>query len=89
MTPYCDRLRQNFNDLYDGTLSPLVARLVHKHLETCDACREEYRVFTAAVAAVRNRTAPDVPPHVLRNVVENLTRPKGGAPGFVPGIETP
>lgn len=91
--PYCGKIRDRFDALHDGELSLFMRRVVKQHVKDCAACRQEHALFLAAIDYVRRRGAPDVPPRVLRKVVEEVSGPRGGAtypgellgPGLVEG----
>jgi len=78
--PYCERLRDRFDDYHDGELSPFLFQILRRHLEACPGCREEYQLFERVLEAVRHADAPEVSPGLLRKVVENLSGPGGGIP---------
>lgn len=79
--PYCEKLRRSFDDYLDGELSPLLKRVLAKHLKSCAACRREYTLLQMAVEAVRQKRAPDVPPRLLKKIIRNLSDSgSGGTP---------
>jgi predicted anti-sigma-YlaC factor YlaD len=50
----CEQAQELFSDRHDGALSPIMARELDGHLETCPACRELSEAFGEAVAALRS-----------------------------------
>lgn len=92
--PYCEKLRARFDEHHDGELSLLMSRMVKQHVADCEPCRSEYELLLSTVGYVQHRPSPDVPPRVLRKVVEEVSGPRGGAtnrgellgPGLVEGI---
>ena len=76
--PYCERLRGRFDAYHDGELSPFLFEVVRRHLDACAGCLDEYRLFEGAIETLRRLDAPEVPPRLLRKVVENLSGPGGG-----------
>lgn len=56
---------------------------VREHLRTCATCREEYRIASAAAAAV-GMSASETPPPQLRERVLRALPPRVAAPAIVP-----
>lgn len=84
VNPYCEKLRRSFDDHLDGELSPLLKRVVAKHLKGCASCRREYTLLQMAVEAMRQKRAPDVPPRLLKKIIRRLSDSgSGGTP--IPG----
>ncbi|MDQ6825567.1 MAG: anti-sigma factor [Candidatus Eremiobacteraeota bacterium] len=56
---------------------------VHEHLQTCEVCREEYRIASAAAAAVGLSAAQAPPPQLRERILRSLP-PRAKAGRVVP-----
>lgn len=79
--PFCDKMRQQFDDYRDGEVSPLLKGVVGKHLKSCAACKAEYRVLEATLVLIKKKPCPDVPPRLLKKVIKEI---QGGGTGGTP-----
>ncbi len=77
--PFCDKMQQHFDDFHDDEISPLLKGVVGKHLKSCPACREEYRLLEATLILIKKKPCPDVPPRLLKKVIKELQ--SGGTGG--------
>jgi hypothetical protein len=87
--PYCDKLRAHFDELFDDELSPFLRGVVRKHLQSCAPCRQEFRLYELTVQTVKKKSAPDVPPRLLKKVVRDLTSGGQGGQGVPKDLVDP
>lgn len=76
--PFCDKIARSFHDYLDDELSLLMRRVVQKHLSSCLPCRRDYVLLQMTVETVRQKSAPDVPPRLLKKIVRQFTDPGQG-----------
>lgn len=82
--PYCERLRQRFQDYRDSELSPFLGVVIYRHLKNCAPCRDDYQGLERAIEVFQRVPAPDVAHRLLRKIVRNLTEPRDGTPSPAP-----
>jgi hypothetical protein len=65
----CRRAEELFSDDREGTLAPLIARELHTHRDTCDACQSLYETFQEVTNALTAMSVPSVPDALAERVI--------------------
>ena len=71
----CQAVKAQLSAWLDHELSEAAGAMLTAHLNSCEACRREWRQLTALDAALSNLTAP-VPMGLAEKVVATLRRPR-------------
>ena len=68
----CEEMFRRLDDYVDRELGPAEMRRVREHLETCEACAQEYAFEATVLAEVRSKLQRITAPVELLNTVEAL-----------------
>ncbi len=70
----CDRAKELFSGLHEGTLSPGLGEAVRRHLDNCAQCEADFQEFSALYSSLSALPPVEAPPSLHERIMGDVER---------------